>query len=97
MHMFGFNTLPLSVTCDASLNFVNTDVMLVLDVTGSMAEDVNGNSTSNTANQKIQALRDAVLALYDTLTPIQTQLQANGLRLAPTASCLIRARSTSAA
>jgi hypothetical protein len=46
-----------------------------------MAEDVNGNSTSNTANQKIQALRDAVLALYDTLTPIQTQLQANGLRL----------------
>jgi Flp pilus assembly protein TadG len=81
MHMFGFNTLPLNVTCDASLNFVNTDVMLVLDVTGSMAEDVNGNSTSNTANQKIQALRDAVMALYDTLTPIQTQLQANGLRL----------------
>ena len=28
--------LPLNVTCDASLNFVNTDVMLVLDVTGSM-------------------------------------------------------------
>ena len=37
MSMFGFENLPLNVTCDASLNFVNTDVMLVLDVTGSMA------------------------------------------------------------
>ena len=39
MRMFGFTTLPLNVTCDASLNFVNTDVMLVLDVTGSMADN----------------------------------------------------------
>ena len=36
MRMFGFTTLPLNVTCDASLNFVNTDIVLVLDVTGSM-------------------------------------------------------------
>jgi len=28
MRLFGFTTLPLSVTCDASLNFVNTDIML---------------------------------------------------------------------
>jgi Flp pilus assembly protein TadG len=81
MSMFGFTSLPLHVTCDASLNFVNTDVMLVLDVTGSMADDVNGNSTSVAANQKITAMRDAVMALYDELSPIQTQLQANGLRL----------------
>ena len=39
MHMFGFESLPLNVTCDASLNFVNTDVMLVLDVTGSMERE----------------------------------------------------------
>ena len=74
MKMFGFETLPLNVTCDASLNFVNTDVMLVLDVTGSMAETLGG-------SQKIVALRDAVMALYDELRPIQTQLEGNGLRL----------------
>ena len=74
MKMFGFETLPLNVTCDASLNFVNTDVMLVLDVTGSMAQTING-------TQKMVALRDAVMALYDELAPIQTQLQSNGLRL----------------
>ena len=69
-----FTHLPLNVTCDASLNFVNTDVMLVLDVTGSMADNLNG-------TQKIVALRDAVMALYDELRPIQTQLEANGMRL----------------
>jgi Flp pilus assembly protein TadG len=74
MHMFGFDTLPLDVTCDASLNFVNTDVMLVLDVTGSMDETLAG-------TKKIVSLRDAVMALYDELRPVQTQLESNGLRL----------------
>ena len=81
MRMFGFTTLPLDVTCDASLNFVNTDVMLVLDVTGSMDWDINGNTTSVDANRRITALRDAVMALYDELAPVQTQLESNGLRL----------------
>jgi Flp pilus assembly protein TadG len=81
MRMFGFTTLPLNVTCDAQLNFVNTDVMLVLDTTGSMNNDVNDNSTSIDANRKITALRAAVLALYDQLKPTQDQLEANGLRL----------------
>ncbi len=74
MRMFGYTSLPLSVTCDAQLSFVNTDVMLVLDVTGSMGNTING-------TQKIVSMRDAVMALYDELTPIQTQLQANGMRL----------------
>jgi Flp pilus assembly protein TadG len=74
MRILGFDSMPLNVTCDASLNFVNTDVMLVLDVTGSMAETLNG-------SQKIVSLRDAVMALYDELAPIQTQLESNGMRL----------------
>ena len=94
MRMFGFTTLPLNVTCDASLNFVNTDVMLVLDVTGSMDQDVNGNTRAS-SRQKITALRDAVMALYDELAPIQTQLEATACGCA-TASCPIRARSMSA-
>lgn len=81
MSMFGFTSLPLSVTCDASLNFVNTDIMLVLDVTGSMNRDINDNNTNDDANRKITALRAAVMALYDELAPIQTQLQANSMRL----------------
>jgi Flp pilus assembly protein TadG len=81
MRIFGFTSIPLEVNCDASLSYVNTDVMLVLDTTGSMAWDINGNTTTNTADQKITALRAAVLALYDELAPIQTQLAANGLRL----------------
>lgn len=74
MSAFGYTTLPLSVECDASLNFVNTDVVLVLDVTGSMADPIDG-------TPKIDALEDAVLALYDELAPIQTQLATQGLRL----------------
>ena len=74
MNLFGFGSLPLSVNCDASLNFVNTDIVLVLDVTASMAQSLDG-------TDKIDALEEAVLALYDELTPIQTQLQSQGLRL----------------
>lgn len=74
MHMFGYETLPLAVECEASQNFVNTDVVLVLDVTGSMAVTTDGVT-------QIQALRDAVMALYDELAPVQAQLEANGMRL----------------
>jgi Flp pilus assembly protein TadG len=74
MKMFGMTSLPLNVTCDAQLNFVNTDVMLVMDVTGSMDQNING-------VKKIVSMRDAVMALYDELAPIQTQLQNNGMRL----------------
>ncbi len=74
MKMFGFNSLPLDVSCDASLSFVNTDIMLVLDVTGSMGDPLSG-------TDKIVSLRDAVMALYDELKPTQDQLEANGLRL----------------
>ncbi len=81
MAMFGFDSLPLNVTCDASLNFVNTDVMLVLDVTGSMDWDINNRTTRDESAKKITALREAVMALYDELKPVQDQLEANGLRL----------------
>src|SRR6185295_6011129 len=81
MRIFGFTSLPLNVTCDASLNFVNTDIMLVLDTTGSMDNDVNDNFTWTDSARKITALRDAVMAMYDSLSGVQTQLQAAGMRL----------------
>jgi Flp pilus assembly protein TadG len=81
MKIFGFSTLPLSVTCNAKQDFVNTDIVLVLDTTGSMLDDVNNNHVNGGSTSKIVGLRSAVMALYDQLSPVQTQLQAAGLRL----------------
>ncbi|SFR79032.1 pilus assembly protein [Sphingomonas jatrophae] len=77
MKIFGFPYLPISVACNARLDFVNTDVVLVLDVTGSMADKASSTDT----DIKIVALRKAVLNFYDTLRPIQTQLEGVNLRL----------------
>lgn len=38
MTLFGYDQMPISVKCEANLNFSNTDVMFVLDTTGSMKE-----------------------------------------------------------
>lgn len=38
MRIFGQTTKTLSVTCDADMRLPNTDVMFVLDTTGSMAD-----------------------------------------------------------
>jgi len=77
MSMFGYTNVPISVTCDARQDFVNTDIVLVLDTTGSMAQK----AVSTDTQTKIEGLRSAVLALYDELAPAQTQLEAVGLRL----------------
>ncbi|PKP64084.1 MAG: hypothetical protein CVT85_12200 [Alphaproteobacteria bacterium HGW-Alphaproteobacteria-7] len=55
MAAFGFEEFNLSVTCSAEINISNTDIMFVLDVTGSMA------------GSKIVGLRDAVMGFYDTV------------------------------
>ncbi len=77
MPIFGFTTLPLNVNCDAKQDFVNTDIVLVLDTTGSMADT----ASSSDSDSKIVALRKAVMALYDELSTVQTKLEAAGLRL----------------
>src|SRR4051812_31942921 len=46
MSIFGWKKLNLSVTCDASQNYVNTDVLLVLDVTGSMDNNIDDAPTT---------------------------------------------------
>lgn len=75
MKVFGFPTLPVKASCDASQEFMNIDVVLVLDTTGSMRE------TMSDGNTRIQALRDSVMAFYDQLKPVQDNLKANGYRL----------------
>lgn len=53
--MLGTEFVDLSVTCDARLEISNTDVMMVLDVTGSMS------------GSRIIGLRQAVMDFYDTI------------------------------
>jgi Putative Flp pilus-assembly TadE/G-like len=55
MTLFGYTEMPISVSCEAQLNFSNTDVMFVLDTTGSMT-----NTNPGDASPKIDILRDVV-------------------------------------
>lgn len=61
MRIFGYEQIPLSVSCDATRDMGNNDVVLVLDVTGSMREGVPGGGT------KIQHLRTGAMGLYRAL------------------------------
>lgn len=62
MNAFGYTSFNLAATCSADVNISNTDIMFVLDVTGSMAATDAGNGMS-----RIQALRNAVMNFYDTV------------------------------
>ena len=59
MALFGYNQLDLQVTCGAKLDSANTDVMLVLDVTGSMNETNPGDSKA-----RIEILKDVILDFH---------------------------------
>ena len=55
MRIFGFEQVAVKVDCAAQLNFANTDIMMVLDTTGSMNETNPGDT-----EPKISILRDVV-------------------------------------
>ncbi|QUL38673.1 Tad domain-containing protein [Erythrobacter sp. JK5] len=78
MHIFGYDEFNVSVSCSADINIANTDVMFVLDVTGSMncpAEQGIDDDCSNNGNteyvsggvngSRLQAVREAVVDFYD--------------------------------
>lgn len=85
MKIFGYRSIPVSVTCDATQNFDNLDIVLVLDTTGSMkclpSDPASCSVTNEKSGSKMQGVRDAVMALYDQLSSAQTQLTSEGLRL----------------
>lgn len=62
MKIFGYGTRTIAVTCDAEMRIPNTDVMFVLDVTGSMGEIIPGDTTT-----KIAGMRRAVKCFYEVL------------------------------
>ncbi len=85
MKLFGFPKMDLSTTCSATQDFVGTDIMLVLDMSGSMNCPTNRPNENcdeiEQSGSKMQALRDASESLYDTLKSAQDQLHSNNLRL----------------
>jgi Flp pilus assembly protein TadG len=68
MRVFNFNDEKLSVTCDAEMRLPNTDVMFVLDVTGSMAQ----RAVSSDRDTKIDSLKTAVKCFYEIVARLDT-------------------------
>lgn len=62
MRMFGFETIDVSVECNAKRDLGHNDIMLVLDVTGSMDRNASGGG-----GKKINRLRAAAINLYKAL------------------------------
>lgn len=67
MQVFGFTSFSLQVSCSSEVNIANTDVMFVLDVTGSMADCPNNTACGGGAGSKIVGLRSAVMSFYDSV------------------------------
>lgn len=67
MGAFGYTEFNIDVTCTAEINISNSDIMFVLDVTGSMADCPNNSACNSGAGSKIVALREAVMNFYDTV------------------------------
>jgi hypothetical protein len=60
MKLFGFSKLPVQTKCQAKLNFTDTDVMMVLDTTGSMADKAVASDPLN----KMDSLRQAIKSFH---------------------------------
>lgn len=67
MFLFGKDQFRLSANCTAKLEISNVDVMMVLDVTGSMAETIDSGDDEDD-QPRIEALHTAAIDFFDTLT-----------------------------
>jgi Flp pilus assembly protein TadG len=72
MAMFNVPAKQLTVNCMTAMQLPNTDVMFVLDTTGSMAELPNGNNVNGGAGSKIAVLRNSVKCFYEALAQQKT-------------------------
>jgi len=68
MKIFAHPTETLTVTCDAEMRLPNTDVMFVLDNTGSMADK----ASSSDSLTKIESLKLAVKCFYEIVARLDT-------------------------
>lgn len=74
MKIFSQADRTIAVTCDAEMRIPNTDVMFVLDVTGSMAWCPNGSTSCNgNSSSKIAGLKNAVKCFYEALAKLNSE------------------------
>lgn len=67
MRIFGSTEKTISVACDAELRLPNTDIMFVLDTTGSMTQTLPGDTAT-----KIDTLKKATKCFYETVARLNT-------------------------
>ncbi len=67
MQVIGQKTRTLKIECESRMQIPHSDVMFVLDVTGSMNWDINNNTTTVDADRKITGLRNAAMCFYEAL------------------------------
>ena len=89
MKIFGKSTETLSVTCDAEMRLPNTDVMFVLDNTGSMGDTPSGDSQT-----KMASLQVSVKCFYEIVARLDTD--ATCTPATPSGGTSTRPRSASA-
>ncbi|MCB2072461.1 MAG: Tad domain-containing protein [Novosphingobium sp.] len=68
MRIFGFDQFDLEVNCSASMGVGNSDVVMVLDTTGSMGNEADGSSVGYGETSRMQDLQAAMKNFYDTLS-----------------------------
>lgn len=73
MNLLGVDSIPVSVSCSATMGVGNSDITMVLDTTGSM-----GSTLSGTSQTRIEALRVAMKNFYDT---VATATQGSNARI----------------
>ncbi len=62
MGIFGKQEIPVAVTCQSRMNFTNLDIMMVLDVTGSMRHTNAGDSAS-----RIDTMRSVIKGFHSNI------------------------------
>ncbi|WJY18184.1 pilus assembly protein TadG-related protein [Alteriqipengyuania flavescens] len=62
MGVFGYNNIDIAVDCASRMNFTNLDIMMVLDVTGSMRHTNSGDTLS-----RIDSMREVIKNFHSNL------------------------------
>ena len=62
MGIFGYNNIDIAVDCGSRMNFTNLDIMMVLDVTGSMRHTNAGDTLS-----RIDSMREVIKNFHSNL------------------------------
>jgi len=86
--IFGNDYVDLSLQCNARLEISNTDVMFVLDTTGSMLDCPDDSYCNGNANSKIAGVRSAVVNFYDTINNATTSTARFRLGFVPYSSAV---------